>query len=110
VGGSTPSGRPQSFTEPRQRRIPPGHLVVEPTHDHLHRAMADEELSDAFRAVVRQFPHRRYRHACVMLARQEAFKIAGPSWSEYFEEHRGRLIEEAKELIASRSGLAKYRR
>jgi hypothetical protein len=43
---------------------------------------------------------RRYRHACAMIARQQAFKIAGASWQAYFEEHRGRLIEDAKELIS----------
>jgi hypothetical protein len=72
--------------------------------------MNDDDLDTAFNAIVRQLPHRRYRHVCAMLARQEAFKIAGASWQDYFEEHRGRLIEDAKELIQRSSGLAKYRR
>ena len=70
-------------------------------------AMIDVDL-DAdefhFHTLVRQLPHRRYRHACAMLARQEALKIAGPSWQAYFEEYRARLLQE------TRSALAKYRR
>ena len=57
-------------------------------------------LEREFGVIVGQLPHKRYRHACAMSARQEAFKIAGASWQEYFEEHRGRLIEDAKELIS----------
>ena len=72
--------------------------------------MTDEELNDLFNAIVRALPHKRYRHVCAMLARQEAFKIAGAGWQDYFAEHRGRLIEDAKELIQRSSGLAKYRR
>ena len=45
-----------------------------------------------------------------MLARQEAFKIAGPSWQEYFAENRGWLLQDAAEQIETKSGLAKYRR
>jgi hypothetical protein len=63
-----------------------------------------------FHTLVRQLPHRRYGHACAMLAGQEALKIAGPSWQAYFEEHRARLLQDAAAVIETRSALAKYRR
>ena len=68
------------------------------------------DFNEEFRAVVRQLPHRRYRHAVAMVARQQALKIAGPSWQAYFDEHRARLLQDAAELIETRSALAKYRR
>jgi hypothetical protein len=71
--------------------------------------MTDEELNDEFYALARQLPHRRYRHACAMLARQAALREVGPNWAEYFEEHRHRLLEDAAKLIASRKAFARYR-
>jgi hypothetical protein len=68
------------------------------------------DFDEEFRAMVLQLPHRRYRHACAMLARQEAFKIAGPDWQDYFYLNRAKLIEEAKEVIATHQAWAKYRR
>ena len=43
---------------------------------------------------------RRYSVACTMLARQAAFKAAGPRASDYFAKNRKRLMTEAAELIA----------
>jgi hypothetical protein len=71
--------------------------------------MTEEELNTEFYALVCQLPHRRYRHACAMLARQAALREAGPNWAEYFEKHRHRLLEDAAELIASRRAFARYR-
>jgi hypothetical protein len=75
--------------------------------------MIDQDL-DAdefhFHTLVRQLPHRRYRHAVGMIARQEALKIAGANWRTYFEENRHRLLEDAAWQIESRQAFARYRR
>ena len=72
--------------------------------------MTEDELHSELRSLIRQLPGRRWRNACAMLARRAAMAAAGPSWQDYFEEHRHRLLEDAAELIATRSSLAKYRR
>ena len=72
--------------------------------------MNDIDLDEAFGILVRQLPHKRYRYACAMLARQEALKIAGPDWQTYWEEHRGRLIADAQEIVETRQHWARYRR
>jgi hypothetical protein len=75
--------------------------------------MTNDEIDyfdDAFGAIVRQLPHRRYRHVVAMIARQEALRIAGPSWQAYWEEHRGRLIQDAQEIVETRQHWARYRR
>jgi len=51
----------------------------------------------------------RYSVACTMLARQAAFKAAGPMANEYFAKNRSRLLAEAAELIARSPGLARWR-
>ena len=52
---------------------------------------------------------RRYSVACTMLARQVAFKAAGPMANEYFAKNRSRLLAEAAELIARSPRLARWR-
>jgi hypothetical protein len=44
-----------------------------------------------------------------MLARQAAFKAAGPMVNEFFAKNRGRLLAEAAELIARSPRLARWR-
>ena len=72
--------------------------------------MRDIDLDEAFGTLVRQLPHRRYRHAVAMIARQAALKIAGADWQPYWEEHRGRLIQDAQEIVETRQHWARYRR
>ena len=62
--------------------------------------MSEEELSEAFRALI-PLPPRRYRQARVMLARQMALREAGADWQGYFTEWQARLISEAGERIAT---------
>ena len=71
--------------------------------------MTDDDLAHEFHNLISKLPHRRYRHAVAMIARQVALREAGPSWQDYFEEHRHRLLEDAAELIASRQVFARYR-
>jgi hypothetical protein len=72
--------------------------------------MRDIDLDEAFGTLVRQLPHRRYRHAVAMIARQVALREAGASWQEYFEENRHRLLTDAASVIATHQAWAKYRR
>jgi hypothetical protein len=75
--------------------------------------MIDQDLdADEFHfgTLLRQLPHKRWRHACAMLARQQALKIAGADWQAYFDENRGRLLQDAAEQIETKSALAKYRK
>jgi hypothetical protein len=51
----------------------------------------------------------RHHHACTMLARQLAFKEAGPMVGEYFAKYRLALIAEAAEIIATSPGFARWR-
>jgi hypothetical protein len=51
----------------------------------------------------------RHHRACTMLARQLAFKRAGPMVYEYFNEYRLELIAEAAGIIATSPGLARWR-
>ena len=52
---------------------------------------------------------RRCSVACTMLARQAAFKAAGPRANEYFAKNRSRLLAEAAELIARSPNFANWR-
>jgi hypothetical protein len=52
---------------------------------------------------------RRYSIACTMLARQAAFKAAGPRANEYFAKNRKRLMTEAADLIARSPSFARWR-
>jgi hypothetical protein len=52
---------------------------------------------------------RRHSVACTMLARQAAFKAAGPRANEYFARNRRRLMTEAAELIGRSSSFAHWR-
>ena len=80
--------------------------------------MPEEELSNLnWGEVARRLydnPHiwrdaLRYSDACTMLARQAAFKAAGPRASEYFARNRRRLMAEAAELIARSPRFARWR-
>ena len=56
----------------------------------------------------------RHRRAVTMLARQIAFQEVGQQataneFAAYFKQHQGRLISEAKNVIASRPGYARWR-
>src|SRR6516162_11231155 len=90
------------------------HGVLEPSRE----AMPEEELSNLkWGDVARRLydnPHiwrdaRRYSVACLMLARQAAFKAAGPRANEYFAKNRSRLLAEAAELIARSPSFARWR-
>jgi hypothetical protein len=71
--------------------------------------MTDQELSEAFRALI-PLPPRRYRQCRVMLARQLALAAAGPDHQEYFREWQAKLIADAGERIAvSTRYLYRYR-
>jgi hypothetical protein len=52
---------------------------------------------------------RRHSVACTMLARQAAFKAAGPRANEYLAKNRKRLMTEASELIARSPSFAHWR-
>jgi len=52
---------------------------------------------------------RRHSVACTMLARQAAFKAAGPRANEYFARNRRRLMTEAAELIGRSPSFAHWR-
>src|SRR6516165_8640690 len=90
------------------------HGVLEPSR----KVMPEEELSTlnwgdvAWRLY--QSPHiwrdaRRYGVACTMLARQAAFKAAGPRAPQYFAKNRKRLMTEAAELIARSPNFERWR-
>jgi hypothetical protein len=71
--------------------------------------MTEEELSEAFRALIPQ-PDRRYRQCRVMLARQMALRAAGAGWQAYFAEWQAKLIADAGERIATNTRyLYRYR-
>ena len=71
--------------------------------------MSEEELSEAFRALI-PLPPRRYRQCRVMLARQAALRVAGADWQAYFAEWQARLIADAGEVIATNTRyLYRYR-
>jgi hypothetical protein len=71
--------------------------------------LTDDDLAQEFHDLISQLPHRSYRHAVGMIARQVALKIAGPSWQEYFEAHRHRLLEDAAKVIATSPRFVRYR-
>jgi hypothetical protein len=80
--------------------------------------MPEEELSNLnWGEVARRLydnPHMwrdalRYSDACTMLARQAAFKAAGPRANEYFAKNHSRLLAEAAELIARSPNFANWR-
>ena len=80
--------------------------------------MLEEELSNLnWGEVARRLydnPHMwrdalRYSDARTMLARQAAFKAAGPRANEYFAKNHSRLLAEAAELIARSPNFANWR-
>jgi hypothetical protein len=65
-----------------------------------------QKYRDAFD---RWFRVQRHHRACAFVARQLAFKQAGPMHKAYFKKHRARLTAEAAALIAKSPELARWR-
>jgi hypothetical protein len=90
------------------------HGVLDPSR----KAMPEEELSNLnWGDVARRLydnpqiwrDARRYGVACTTLARQAAFKAAGPRAPQYFAKNRNRLLAEAAELIARSPNFERWR-